>query len=147
MTGSVGQDVVQLATEAWPFVGAALGAYGARVLDHVEDDAVEVAADATAGVGRRVLRLILRRKGPGAAAVVEAVRDAVAEPGDEDAQAALRQQVKKALRDDTELRAEVARLLGSVSGGDTITAVGERSVAARTISGSTVITGDGHPTR
>jgi hypothetical protein len=144
MTGSVGSDVVALVEQAGPLVGAALGVYGARVLDQIEDGAVEATADAASGLGRRLLRLIVGRGGKAADEVRGAVADAAAEPNDQDAAAAVRLQVKKALRDDPELQAEVRALLGTPQARDVIASVGERSVAARHISGSTVITGDVH---
>lgn len=144
VTGSVSGDVVALVEQAGPLVGAALGVYGARVLDRIEDDAVEAAGDVAAGIGRRLLRLIVGRGGGAADGVRGAISDAAAEPGDEDAVAAVRVQIRKALRDDLELQAEVRALLGTPQARDVITAAGERSVAARHISGSTVITGDVH---
>lgn len=73
-----------------------------------------------------------------------AVADAAAEPDDEDASAALRQQMKRALREDEELRCELAALLPRQENrGVTVTASGPRSIAG---GGSirVAITGDGH---
>jgi hypothetical protein len=68
------------------------------------------------------------------------VQDAAEDPDDEDAAAALRQQIKRTLRDDEELRAELTNLLSSTSGTMTVTASGERAIAAQTV--NTAITGD-----
>jgi hypothetical protein len=68
-----------------------------------------------------------------------AVTDAASEPDDTDAAAALRQQVKRALREDPELLRELAGLLPAAEP-VTVTASGERSIAAQRI--GTAITGD-----
>jgi hypothetical protein len=80
-------------------------------------------------------------------AAVEAVEDAVQSPKDEDAQAALRQQLKKLLTEDAELANEIAKLWqqAQASGIATVTvaASGERSVAVGgNVSGSYIVTGD-----
>ncbi len=73
----------------------------------------------------------------------EAVTDAAAAPHDEDAQAALRLQLKKLLTENEELAHEIERQLAAAqAAGVTIIASGERSVAAQNITGSTIITGD-----
>jgi len=61
------------------------------------------------------------------------VADAVANPQDEDAVAALRLAIRKGLAADPVLRADVENMLASA--GVTVTASGERSIAAQTISG------------
>jgi hypothetical protein len=138
------QDVAQLAQEVGPFIGAALGSYGARVLDKVEDQAVDVAGDAAAGFGRRLLQLVTGRPGPATAEVVRAVERAGANPGNDDRVAAVRVAVEDALAADELLAGEVRALLGSEEGRGAVVAWGERSVAARSIVGSTVNTGDIH---
>lgn len=76
-------------------------------------------------------------------AAQEAVQDVTNAPTDTDAQAALRLQLRKLLAEDETLASEVARLWEEVkAGGVTIIAGGERSIAARKIEGSTIITGD-----
>ncbi|MEV4451113.1 hypothetical protein [Streptomyces mirabilis] len=67
------------------------------------------------------------------------MREAAEEPEDADAAAALRQQIKRTLRESPQLLAELAAQLPP-TGAVTITAAGERSVAAQTI--GTAITGD-----
>lgn len=134
-------EIAQLMEQAGPLALAALGAYGAGVLERAEDTAV----DATANLGRRILQVVWRRRDArGRTELEAAVRDAADEPADEDAAGALRQQVKRALRDDPQLVAELAVLLGtSRPGAVTVTASGERSVAAGGDIGIAV-TGDGH---
>jgi len=73
----------------------------------------------------------------------EAVTNAAATPQDEDAQAALRLQLRKLLAENEDLAREIGRQWAAAqAAGVTITASGERSVAAQTITGSTIITGD-----
>jgi len=73
----------------------------------------------------------------------EAVTDAAAAPHDEDAQAALRLQLKKLFTENEELAREIERQWAAAqAAGVTMIASGERSVAAQNITGSTIITGD-----
>ncbi|MGW3285999.1 hypothetical protein ACWDR3_15320 [Streptomyces sp. NPDC001002] len=130
-------EIVQLVEEAGPYLTAALGAYGAGVLTRTEDAAVE----ATANLGRRVLHALWQRHDEqGRADLETAVHDAAGELGDADAAAVLRQHLKRALRDDEGLRRELAALLPNASRPLTITASGERSIAAQAI--GTAVTGD-----
>lgn len=99
-------EVATLTAEVVPFASAAAAAYGGAVLARVRDDA----ADATVGLGRRLLQRIFGTRGqdeplPGP------VADVVADPADEDAAAALRLAVRKALAADTELQDEVRHML------------------------------------
>ncbi|GHI07740.1 hypothetical protein AQI88_25825 [Streptomyces cellostaticus] len=119
-------EIVQLMEQAGPYLTAALGAYGAAVLGRAED----AAADATASVGRRLLRAVwLRRDMQGRAELEVAVQDAVDEPDGADAVGALRQQIKRALREDAELLREVVAFLPAV-GATSVTASGAGAVAA-----------------
>ncbi|MCX4973191.1 hypothetical protein [Streptomyces sp. NBC_00620] len=130
-------EIVQLVGQAGPYLTTAVGAYGVAVLTRAEDAAV----DATANLGRRMLQAVWRRRdAQGRAELEAAVQDTAEAPGDEDAAAALRQQIKRALREDAELLAELTRILPA--GGETVhvTASGERSIAAKTI--GTAVTGD-----
>jgi hypothetical protein len=137
----VDAEIAGLMEQAGPLALTALGAYGTGVLTRAEDTAV----DATANLGQRILRAIWRRRDArGRAELEAAVRDAAAEPGDADAAGALRQQIKRALRDDPQLVAELATLLGpSHPAAVAVNASGERSVAAGGDIGIAV-TGDGH---
>ncbi|MFF1902925.1 hypothetical protein [Kitasatospora sp. NPDC058218] len=133
-------EIAELLTQAGPFLTGALGAYGTAVLTRAED----AAADATANTGRRLLQRVWRR-GDAAerAELEEAVADAETDLAS--ATAALRLHLRAALREDAELRHEITDLIaGQVASAITITAVGERSIAAHTI--GTAITGDGHRT-
>ncbi|GAA1254044.1 hypothetical protein GCM10009665_50890 [Kitasatospora nipponensis] len=133
-------EIVQLVEQAGPYLTAAVGAYGGAVLTRAED----AAADATANLGRRILQALWRhRSEPDQATLEAALLDVAEDSDDADAAAALRQQLKRALREDPELRQELAGLLPTPTAGIvTITASGERSIAAHTI--GTAITGDGH---
>ncbi|WP_406101053.1 hypothetical protein [Streptomyces canus] len=126
-------EIVQLMEQAGPYLSAAVGAYGAAVLSQAEDAAVNAAADATAGLGRRILRVVWRRRDEeGRAALESAVQTAAEEPNDTDAAAALRQQIKRALREDAELAREVAGLL-TAAGGVTVNVSGTRAIGAQHI--------------
>ncbi|WP_406457085.1 hypothetical protein OG782_32370 [Streptomyces sp. NBC_00876] len=129
-------EIVALVDQAGPYLTAALTAYGVGVLGRAEDAAV----DATANVGRRLLDSVWRRRGgPGRAELEAAVGEAAEAPADADAAAALRQQIKRALREDRELLAELVALLPAGSA-VSVTASGERAIAAQRI--TTAITGD-----
>jgi hypothetical protein len=115
-------------------VVAAIRAFGDRVLDQAQDDA----ADATVGLGRRVLQKIFGTRKAGQP-LPEPVADAVADPQDEDAVAALRLAIRKALTADPQLRSDVEDMLAGA--GVTVVASGDRSIAAQTITG-VAATGD-----
>lgn len=75
-----------------------------------------MSADATVGLGRRLLQSVWRRAGR-PVAVEQAVADLAAAPDDADAPAALRLQVRKVLAADDELLREIsAQLSASASG-------------------------------
>ncbi|MEU6864349.1 hypothetical protein ABZ924_13910 [Streptomyces sp. NPDC046876] len=138
-------EIAELVQEAGPYVTAALGAYGHAVLTRVEN----AAADSTAAIGQRVLEAVWRRRDPEGRATLEtAVQNAAEEVDDPDALAALRLQIKRALRDDPDLLNELAALLPAPAGAGTVNASGERAIAAQSI--GVAITGDnnsigGHP--
>ncbi|HET6979277.1 MAG TPA: hypothetical protein VFI24_23295 [Pyrinomonadaceae bacterium] len=77
-------------------------------------------------------------------AALEAAHDVAQSPGDEDAQAAFRQQLKKLLTEDQSLAKEVSHWLEQgKAAGLSVSASGERSVAiGGDVNGSTIITGD-----
>ncbi len=122
-----------------PVMSAAVGAYGAGVLSRVEG----AAADVTVGLGRRLLHRVWR-----GAREPEAVQAAVAElaqaPGDVDALAGLRLQVRKVLAQDPALLEELAGMLPARGG--VVAASGERSVAVGGDNSGSISTGDGAPT-
>jgi hypothetical protein len=120
-------DPIAVATAATPFLLKAVEALGEKVWDKTS----EAAADETVGFGRRLLaRLLGRQQDSGDEAgvesgsdvevftgtgsqlvVVEAVKDLVADPGDQDVQSALRLAVRKLLAADPPLMAEVSEFL------------------------------------
>ncbi len=121
-------EVATLAAEVVPYASAAAAAYGGAVLAKVRDDA----ADATVGLGGRLLQRIFGTRGHDEP-LPEPVADVVDDPADEDAVAALRLAIRKALAADPELRTDIEGMLASA--GVSVTASGERSIAAQTISG------------
>lgn len=127
-------DIAALTAEIVPYMSAAASAYGGAVLATLRDDT----AGATVGLGRRLLQRIFGIRTSGEE-IPEPLADIVANPQDEDAAAALRLVVRKALQASPTLLAEVEGMLAH--DGVRIIASGERSVSAETISG-TAITGD-----
>ncbi|WP_326680939.1 hypothetical protein [Streptomyces sp. NBC_01237] len=129
-------EIAQWVEQAWPYVASAVGAYGVAVFQRAEDAAV----DATANTGRRMLQAVWgRRDERGQAALEAAVQDVAEAPEDADAVGAVRQQIKRALRDDAGLRAELAGIL-STGESVQVTASGTGAVAAKTV--GVAITGD-----
>ncbi|MFI7275492.1 hypothetical protein [Streptomyces sp. NPDC049879] len=127
-------DTLALANEAAPYVTAAVAAYGTAVLTKTTDGV----ADATVSLGRRIVQRLWGRE-EGRAGLEEAIGDLAEAPDDADAQAALRVRLRRALRADPGLAAEVAGLLPA--GGTHVSASGDRSVAVGTNHGI-VSTGD-----
>jgi hypothetical protein len=127
-------DAAVLAAQVMPYLSSAVGAYGGAVLADIRDEA----ADATVNVGRRLLQRLFGTRASGEE-LPEPLSDVVADVDDEDAMAALRLTVRKALEASPELQHDVTALMASVGGG--VTASGERSIAANSISG-VAITGD-----
>lgn len=121
-------DVASLAAEMTPYVSAALGAYGGAVLAKVRDDA----ADATVRLGRRLLQRVFgvrdeREPLPGPLA------ELAAEPRDEDARAAVRLAVRKALAGDPALEAEVRSMLAAAGVSQQVHAARDAYAAARDV--------------
>lgn len=127
-------EVASLAAEVVPYATAAVSAYGGAVLAKVRDDA----ADATVGLGRRLLQRIFGTRKQGEPLPVP-LAYITADPGDEDAVAALRVAVREALAADPRLQTEVRDMMAEVR--ISVTAAGERSIAAQVISG-VAVTGD-----
>jgi hypothetical protein len=130
----VAGELVLLAGEISPYVTAAVGAYGGAVLARVRDEA----ADATVGVGRRMLQRIFGTREAGD--VPQPVADLAADPGDPDLQAALRVAIRARLAADAGLAGDLREMLKDAS--VSVTASGERSIAAQSITG-VASTGDG----
>ncbi len=120
-------DIAALADQLMPYLTAATGAYGAAVAAKTQD----VVADETVGLGRRLVRRLLTRER--SRPQIEAALDDLARSRNDadadDATAALRLQVKKALAADPALAAELAGMLPGVTVSGGITAVGERAAA------------------
>jgi hypothetical protein len=127
-------EVATLAGQLMSYAVEAIRAFGGRVLDQAQDDT----AEATIGLGRRLLRKIFGTRTAGEP-LPGPLADVVADPRDEDAVAALRLAIRKALAADPQLRAEVEQELARA--GVTVVASGERSIAAKSITGIAV-TGD-----
>ncbi|MDT0487766.1 hypothetical protein [Streptomyces doebereineriae] len=133
-------EIAQLVEQAGPAVTAAVGAYGAAVLTRAQD----AAAEATVGLGQRILQLVWRRRDEaGRTELEQVVGEAADEQDDTYSTAVLGRLLRHALQDDPGLREEMSALLPAPAAGTvTITAAGERSIAAQHI--GTAITGDGH---
>lgn len=114
-------------TVAGPAITSAAAAYGGAVLTRAE----EAAADATVGLGQRIINSVWRRRDMQQQAELEACLDDATRPGGEDAMGALRHQIRCALRSDPELLAELAALLptGNPQGATRVEARGAGSVA------------------
>jgi hypothetical protein len=125
-----------LAKDVMPYVGAVVGAYGHAVWEKLQDETVDATADATVGLGRRLLRR-LRGREESRPSLERAVADLADRPGDEDAAAAVRLQIRIALEADQRLAADLATMLPATA----IVASGERSVATYDNSG-VIATGD-----
>ncbi|MFD4828613.1 hypothetical protein ACFWPV_01975 [Streptomyces uncialis] len=100
--------------------------------------------------GLRVLHTIWSHRPAGARGELETVvTEAAATPDDPDSLAALRQHIKRALREDPDLHAELLTLLRSAPTPEpaplNVTASGERSIAAHHI--GTAVTGDHNTVR
>ncbi|MFI6699356.1 hypothetical protein ACIBJC_10340 [Streptomyces sp. NPDC050509] len=121
-------DALVVAGEVTPYITAAVGAYGTAVLTRSTD----TAADATVSLGRRIVQRLWNRD-ESREAIEGAVADLARTPDDEDFQALLRAHIKRALLDDPELAAEIARMLPAA--GTSFTASGAGAVAVQNNSG------------
>ncbi|MFE4952761.1 hypothetical protein ACFRCW_01295 [Streptomyces sp. NPDC056653] len=124
-------DALTVAGEIAPYVTAAVGAYGTAVLTRAAD----ASADATVTLGQRILQRIRgsQEGAEGSDRFDRAVAEAAEAPGDEDFQAMLRVQIKRALLADAELTADITRLLSQSP--VSFTASGDGSVAVQHNSG------------
>lgn len=132
---------------------AASAPYLVKLRDIAGEEAIkEVVKEAVTKVGSRVWdsAQTVWQKLSGSSAdtktdVTKALRDVAALPGDEDTHAALRVQLKKLLLEDSALKEALSQLVTEIeqSGGVTVTASGDRSVAiGGDAKDSTIITGD-----
>ena len=92
--------------DAWPFVSAAVGAYGAVVLKVSEDSA----AEATAAWGRRILRRVF-----GAGQPPDALVSLAAHPEDADLQAVLRMALRELLSGNEVLVQQVQEMIAQAA--------------------------------
>jgi dienelactone hydrolase len=104
-------EIATLVADATPYVTAAVGAYGGAVLAKVRDDA----ADATVGVGRRLLQRVFGHRTadeplPAPLAALAADLD------DADALGMVRWAIRQALEADAEMLEEVKSMLSSAQG-------------------------------
>jgi hypothetical protein len=120
----MGGEIVEIVNEAWPFVSAAVGGYGAAVLKASEDSA----AEATVSWGRRMLQRAFGRGQP-----PEALAALAADPGDPDLQAALRVALRKVLAADEMLAGQVRDMLA-----EAVAAGAGRVDVSNVISNSTI---------
>jgi hypothetical protein len=128
-------DLALLVGEVSPYVTAAVSAYGGAVLAKASDQA----ADATVGGGRRILQRIFGTRAAGED-VPQVVSELAADPQDPDLQAALRVEIRRLLGGDAQAVADVRKMLTGVPV-ISVTASGERSIAAQSITG-VAATGD-----
>lgn len=121
-------DAAEVSATVVPYIATAITTYGHAVLTRVED----AAADSAIGLGQRILQCVMRRR-QNQAEIETAVADLAENPDDSDLQAVLRVQIKKALQDDPDLKKELQELVSTQT--DSIASIGERSIAAKSISG------------
>jgi hypothetical protein len=107
----MGSDIATMTAELTPYISAAVGAYGGAVLARARDQA----ADATIGLGRRLLQRIFGHR-DAAEPLPEPLADLAANPGDADALAAVRLAIRKALDADPALAEEVRTMLANGAG-------------------------------
>ncbi len=104
-------EVVTLVAEATPYLTAAVGAYGGAVLARVRDDA----ADATVGLGRRLLQRVFGQREEHEP-LPEPLALLAADPDDTDALGALRLAIRRALETDAAMLSEVRSMLADARG-------------------------------
>jgi hypothetical protein len=104
-------EVASIAVEMTPYVSAAFGAYGGAVLAKVRDDA----ADATVGLGRRLLQRVFGRRNENQP-LPEPLADLAVDPDDAMALNAVTYAIRKALEADAAMLADVRTLLASAPG-------------------------------
>jgi hypothetical protein len=104
-------EVATLVADATPYVTAAVSAYGGAVLAKVRDDA----ADATVGVGRRLLQRVFGRR-TADEPLPAPLAALAADPGDADALGMVRWAMRQALEADAAMLEEVKSMLASAQG-------------------------------
>ena len=139
-------DVVTLAKESVAFLAPFLP-YLLKAGANFTEEAGKKLGEQTGGGAWEKVKAVwtkLQPKVEAKPATKEAVKDVATEPKSEDAQAALRQQLKKLFDEDKTLADEVNKIFKEAEKeGVSVTALGERAVAiGGSVSGSTIITGD-----
>ena len=109
------EEIAQVAAEVAPFVIA----YGTAVAEKAKDDL----ADATVGVGKKLLQAIFRRK-KGEEPLPEIVVEAIEKPGDSVVQGALQYAIREALKSNAQVLAEVREILSAAGADESIRAGG-----------------------
>jgi hypothetical protein len=104
-------EVASVVAETAPYVTAAVSAYGGAVLAKVRDDA----ADATVGLGRRLLQRVFGHRDEGEP-LPAALEFLVEDPDDADALGAVRLAIRQALQADAAMLAEVRSMLATAPG-------------------------------
>jgi hypothetical protein len=130
-------QIVQILTPFLPYLLKVGEGLGTRAAQQMEDKGWDLASKLWGRLGAKL---------DDRPSAKEAAADLAAQPTDEDAQAALRVQIKKLLTDEPQLQHELEALLKEAQGSGsttTVTASGDRSVAiGHDVRGSTIITGD-----
>jgi len=109
---------------------------GGKALEAIGEKSGEAAWETAKALWQMLWPKVQRHSG-----TQKAVNDA-ATSADDDATYTLRWQLKKLLAEDTTLASELAAILNQNGSVTTVTASGDRSVAAGTINNSTIVTGD-----
>jgi hypothetical protein len=130
-------QLVQVLTPFLPYLVKAGEGLGGRAAHEIEDKGWDLASKLWSRLGAKV---------DAKPAAQEAAADLATQPEDEDAQAALRIQLKKLLAEDPSLHQEIEAMLAEAhtSGGTvTVSVTGTRNVGVgRDVRNSTIITGD-----
>jgi hypothetical protein len=110
-------DLGEIVGAVLPYLTRVAAEYGGSVVRRVSDEASDATAEATVGLGRRLLRRLLGSSR--SAQVGQAVTELGERPEDEDLVEVLGAQVRTAMTRDPELVADFARLLvdAGVGGG------------------------------
>ncbi len=125
----VANEIAALVTDATPYLTAAAGAYGTAVLVKAQDQA----ADATVGLGRRLLQRVFGQKKPNEP-LPASLGAFVAAPADPDVLGAVRLAIRQSLEADTAMLAEFRQLLAGAPASTVtqhINAAGDAFVAGR----------------
>jgi hypothetical protein len=101
-------EVATLTADMVPYISAAASAYGGAVLAKVRDDS----ADATVGLGRRLLQRIFGRRKDGEP-LPQVLAEVIENPGDEDYLSSIQGAIVSALKKDPQMLAEVRDILAA----------------------------------